>query len=52
MRECEKILKKLGVKCDVLIVSAHRTSDRLYKFAKTAHKNIQLFALVQEDLRI
>tara|TARA_Y100000996_G_C22152720_1_gene491137 strand:+ start:45 stop:536 length:492 start_codon:yes stop_codon:yes gene_type:complete len=38
MRECEKILKKLGVKCDVLIVSAHRTSDRLYKFAKTAHK--------------
>ena len=39
MRKCEQILKKFGVKHDVLIVSAHRTPERLYKFAKNAHKN-------------
>ena len=35
----KKILKKFKVKNDVLIVSAHRTPDRLFKFAKNAHKN-------------
>jgi 5-(carboxyamino)imidazole ribonucleotide mutase len=39
MKECEQILKKFGIKHDVLIVSAHRTPERLYKFAKNAHKN-------------
>ena len=39
MKECEQILKKFGIKHDVLIVRAHRTPERLYKFAKNAHKN-------------
>ena len=39
MRKCEQILKKFKIKNNVLIVSAHRTPDRLYKFAKNAHKN-------------
>ena len=39
MRKCEQILKKFKVKNDVLIVSAHRTPERLFKFAKNAHKN-------------
>ena len=39
MRDCEKILKILKVKYQVLIVSAHRTPERLFRFAKNAHKN-------------
>tara|TARA_A100000164_G_C21758055_1_gene700232 strand:- start:418 stop:903 length:486 start_codon:yes stop_codon:yes gene_type:complete len=39
MRKCEQILKKFNVKNDVLIVSAHRTPQRLFKFAKNAHKH-------------
>ncbi len=39
MKECEQILKKFNIKHDVLIVSAHRTPERLFKFAKQAHKN-------------
>ena len=39
MRKCEEILKKFNIKHEVLIVSAHRTPDRLFKFAKSAHKN-------------
>ena len=39
MKECEQILKKFGIKHNLLIVSAHRTPDRLFKFAKNAHKN-------------
>ena len=39
MKKCELILKKFKIKNDVLIVSAHRTPDRLFKFAKNAHKN-------------
>ena len=39
MKKCELILRKLKVKNDVLNVSAHRTPDRLFKFAKNAHKN-------------
>ena len=34
MRDCEQILKKFKVKNEVLIVSAHRTPERLFKFAK------------------
>ena len=36
MKECEKILKILKVKYQVLIVSAHRTPKRMFKFAETA----------------
>ena len=39
MKKCELILRKFKVKNDVLIVSAHRTPERLFKFAKNAHKN-------------
>ena len=34
MKKCEEILKKFNIKNDVLIVSAHRTPERLFKFAK------------------
>lgn len=39
MYEGEKILKQLGVECESLIISAHRTPDRMYDFAKNAKKN-------------
>ena len=39
MKKCELILKKFKIKDDVLIVSAHRTPERLFKFAKNAHRN-------------
>lgn len=39
MKNCEKILQKLRVKFETKIVSAHRTPDRMYRFAKSALKN-------------
>ena len=39
MRECEKILKIIKVKFQVLIVSAHRTPKRMFEFADNAAKN-------------
>ena len=39
MRDCEKILKILKVKHQVLIVSAHRTPKRMFQFAEEAEKN-------------
>ena len=39
MKDCEKILKSLKIKYQVLIVSAHRTPKRLYDFSQTAEKN-------------
>ena len=39
MKDCEKILKILKVKYQVLIVSAHRTPKRMFQFAETAEKN-------------
>lgn len=39
MKEAAIVLKQLGVECDVTIVSAHRTPDRLIEFSKNAHKN-------------
>ena len=39
MKFCEDILKKLKVKFETNIVSAHRTPDRMFKFAKTAEDN-------------
>ena len=39
MKECEKILKILKVKYQVLIVSAHRTPKSMFEFAETAEKN-------------
>jgi len=39
MRYSQKVLKILRIKYETKIVSAHRTPDRMYKFAKTAEKN-------------
>ena len=39
MKDCKKILKILKIKHKVLIVSAHRTPKRMFKFAETAEKN-------------
>ena len=36
MRESADILEELGIECEVTIVSAHRTPDRLFEYAKTA----------------
>lgn len=36
MQEAIDILKELGVSFEVSIVSAHRTPDRMYSYAKTA----------------
>ena len=39
MKDCEKILKTLKIKYQVLIVSAHRTPKRMFQFAESAEKN-------------
>ena len=39
MKKCEEILKKLQIKFETKIISAHRTPDRMFLFAKTAVKN-------------
>ena len=36
---CEKVLKKLGIKFETKIISAHRTPNRMYEFAINAEKN-------------
>ena len=38
MKECQKILKILKVKHQVLIISAHRTPKRMLEFAESAEK--------------
>ncbi|UMZ74545.1 5-(carboxyamino)imidazole ribonucleotide mutase [Natranaerofaba carboxydovora] len=39
MQEACKVLDELGVDYEEEIVSAHRTPDRMYEYAKNAHKN-------------
>ena len=39
MQFCEKVLKVLKIKFETRIVSAHRTPDRMYQFARMAEKN-------------
>ena len=39
MKKCEEILKTLQIKFETKIISAHRTPDRMFTFAKTAIKN-------------
>jgi 5-(carboxyamino)imidazole ribonucleotide mutase len=36
---CEKVLKKLGIKFETKIISAHRTPERMYQYARDAEKN-------------
>ena len=35
---CQKVLKKLNIKFETKIISAHRTPDRMYQYAKDAEK--------------
>tara|TARA_B100000131_G_C18095669_1_gene603921 strand:+ start:711 stop:1205 length:495 start_codon:yes stop_codon:yes gene_type:complete len=39
MKYCEDVLKILKIKYEINIVSAHRTPERMFKFAKSASKN-------------
>ena len=39
MKLAEKILKKMGIKFETKIISAHRTPKRMYEFAISAEKN-------------
>jgi len=39
MISCQKVLKKLNIKFETKIISAHRTPDRMYKYAMDAEKN-------------
>ena len=41
MKNCEKILRILKVKFETNIISAHRTPERMYLFAKSASKDFQ-----------
>ena len=36
---CQKVLKKLNIKFETKIISAHRTPVRMYKYAMSAEKN-------------
>lgn len=37
MAEAAKVLEEIGISYDLTVVSAHRTPDRMYAFAKEAH---------------
>ena len=39
MKFCQKILKLLGTRFETKIISAHRTRDRMFDYAKDAEKN-------------
>lgn len=36
MKDTAEMLKELGVECEVTIVSAHRTPERMFEYAKSA----------------
>ena len=39
MKSATKILKKMGIKFETKIISAHRTPQRMYEYARSAVKN-------------
>ena len=39
MKFCEKVLKVLKINFETKIVSAHRTPNRMFRYARTAEKN-------------
>ena len=39
MKLCQKVLKLLNIKFETKIISAHRTPERMYLYAKNAEKN-------------
>ncbi|MCB0647358.1 MAG: 5-(carboxyamino)imidazole ribonucleotide mutase [Saprospiraceae bacterium] len=38
MNQAAEVLRELGVKYEITVVSAHRTPERMFEFAKNAHK--------------
>ena len=38
MRAAAEVLRDFGVPCEVTVVSAHRTPERLVEYGRTAHK--------------
>ena len=38
MKEAAEALQQFGLEYDLTVVSAHRTPDRMYEFAKSAHE--------------
>ena len=38
MKLCQKVLKILNVKFETKIISAHRTPERMYEYAKKSRK--------------
>ncbi len=43
MRQAADILKEFEIPFELTIVSAHRTPDRMFSFAKEAHKSCLLY---------
>jgi len=39
MKLCQKVLKILKIKYEIKIISAHRTPERMFEYAKNAEKN-------------
>ena len=39
MKLCQNVLEKLGIKFETKIISAHRTPDRMFDYAKKAERN-------------
>ena len=39
MKLCQKVLKLLNIKFETKIISAHRTPDRMFEYAKNTEKN-------------
>ncbi|GBC89258.1 N5-carboxyaminoimidazole ribonucleotide mutase [bacterium HR13] len=39
LKEAHNLLKEFGVECDVRVVSAHRTPEVMYEFARSARDN-------------
>ena len=39
MKSCQKTLKVLGIKFETRIISAHRTPNRMFEYAKNLEKN-------------
>ena len=42
MKDCENILKTFKINFETRIISAHRTPERLYSFAKSANKHFKV----------
>ena len=39
LKPAEKVLKNIGISYETKIISAHRTPDRMYEYAKSSEKN-------------